>query len=148
MKVFNRIVLRAFCRATEEEEKVAEALLFAAGLAEPPAIGITELEGYGGAPFVSMELEIGRQQDIRSFWNSLPAEVISGVLETLEGRLDEENILHFRLDKQKAYLGRFSLASGGDVIAVEARVLSYPSSREAALKNAGDFLGQILKIRS
>ena len=143
MKIFDRITLRTLCRATEEEEKVAEALIFAAGGRERE-IEITELEGYGGSPLKMMRAEVARQQEIKAFWGSLPKNVIKEILDTLGERMDEENILHFRLDKEGAYLGELSIAYGGPVISVEAKVLSYPANRENALENAGEYLKNLI----
>jgi len=144
MKIFGHVTLRTFRRGTEEREKVANALLFATCAEDPKELVVTELEGYGGSPLEMMEFGILRQQGIRKFWNSMPKEVIENILETLDKRLDDGQILHFRLDKEKAYLGELSLASKGAVISVDAKVLSYPASREAAMKNAGEFLCEIM----
>ncbi len=143
MKIFDRITLRTLCRATEEEKKVAEALIFAAGGRERE-IELTELEGYGGSPLKMMRVEIARQQEIKAFWGSLPKNVIKELLHTLDERMDEGNSLHFRLDKENAYLGELSIAYGGAVISVEAKVLSYPADREDALRNAGEYLKNLL----
>ena len=148
MKIFDRITLRTFRRGTEGEERVVKAMLFASGLDEPPTIEITELEGYGSSPLESMELKIGRQQDIKTFWNSLPEEVILEILESLDKRLDDGQVLHFRFDKEKAYMGEIAIVSKGAVISVEAKVLSYPANREAALSNAEEFLHKILQNRA
>jgi len=147
MKIFGRITLRTFCRATEEEEKVAAAIMSAACTEDRGAVTIKKLEGYGGTPLEVMEVDILRQQDIRAFWNSMPKEVIREILKTLDKRLDDGQVLHFRFDKEKAYVGEICLATRGAVISVDAKVLSYPASREAALKNAGDFLGAILEMQ-
>ena len=148
MKIFGRITLRTFRRGTEEGEKVSKALMFAAGTEKPEELIITELEGYGGAPLEMMEIGILRQQAIKRFWNSMPERVIGEILETLDKRLDDGQVLHFRLDKEKAYMGEISLASRGAVISVDAKVLSYPASRKAAVKNAGQFLRGIIENRS
>ncbi len=145
MKIFGRITLRTFCRATEEEESVVNAIMSAACMENRGAVTIKKLEGYGGAPLEMMEVGILRQQDIKAFWKSMPKEVIREILETLDKRLDDEQVLHFRLDKEKAYLGEISLATGGAVISVHTKVLSYPASREAAIRNARDLLRDFLE---
>ena len=145
MKIFGRITLRTFRRATEEGEKVAKALMFAAGTENPEELITTELEGYGGAPLEMMEVEIFRQHAIKRFWNSMPKEAVGDILEALDKRLDDGQVLHFRLDKEKAYMGKISLASRGAVISVDAKVLSYPASREAAMRNAEEFLRGIIE---
>jgi len=147
MKVFDHITLRAFCRATEDLEKVVMALMFAAGTDDKEDVLITELEGYGGSPLKMLEVRLSRQKEILAFWKSLPEDVLSRLLKELEERVDEEQVLHFRLDKERAYMGDISLISRGAVISVDAKILSYPANRDAAVSNAGEFLQNVLNQR-
>jgi len=147
MKVFDHITLRSFCRATEDLEKVAMAIMFVAGTDDKEDVLITELEGYGGSPLKMLEVRLSRQKEILAFWKSLPEDVLSRLLKELEERVDEEQVLHFRLDKERAYMGDISLISRGAVISIDAKILSYPANRDAAVSNAGEFLQNVLNQR-
>mgnify|MGYP003886181531 CR=1 FL=1 len=56
------------------------------------------------------------------------------ILNTVEEKLDEQNVLHLRIDKQKAYLGDVELIEGGDAIVVKAKIVTYPAKREKVIE--------------
>jgi RNA binding exosome subunit len=61
------------------------------------------------------------------------------LLNTLEDRVDEEGVLHIRIDKQKAYLGEVELADR-DAIVFKAKIVTYPSKREKVLEAARELI--------
>jgi RNA binding exosome subunit len=132
--VIRRISLRAFVAATEDEEKVSEALgLFA------PRDGISSIKvrGHFGNEIKILEAGLNRKESrefIRILKQQLPASDLAKLRREREARLDEANQFHFRLDKQAAYLGQVCLTESKDAIDVSAAVETYPARREEALR--------------
>jgi len=50
--------------------------------------------------------------------------------------VDEEGILHFRLDKQAAFEERLALAKDADAIDVRLKLIAYPAKAEEAKRIA------------
>ena len=138
--MFHWIRLRAFVYATEEREKVIQAMKNLVD-AEPK---VSHAEGAYGDPIEILEMSGKRDRIAKDMISSLPESDRKALLDTVEDRTDEDSIFHFRIDKQDAYLGNTRLGSGGDVIGVEMKVESYPSSRERAVENLGAFLEGLL----
>jgi RNA binding exosome subunit len=136
---------RTFAHATEDEEKVEQALKLASGADE---ITRSKSEGYHGNPIVVMEAKISRSKEIKEFFASLPVEDVQRLLDTLEIRIDEESMFFLRLDKQAAFEGRLTLGRNDDVISVRGKIKSYPQSRENALKTMGSILQDVLDRRA
>ncbi len=135
------VVFRCFSYATENPEKVRRALEFVAG-----AEGIKEVRerGYHGNEIVIMEKEIRRKREVRDFWKRLKeAGVVDEIIFRLDELMDESGNLYLRFDKQEAYLGRFTLSWKGDVIAVRAKVNSYPMKKEKAIENFKKYVEEI-----
>lgn len=133
---------RTFAHATEDEERVEQALKFASGAEE---ITKSKSEGYHGNPIVVMEAKISRSREIKAFFASLPIDDVQRLLDTLERRVDEESMFFLRLDKQAAYEGRMGLGENDDVISVRGKVKSYPQSRSNALVTMRNILESTLE---
>ena len=138
--MFHWIKLRAFVYATEERKKVVQAMKNLVD--EEPKI--SHAEGAYGDPIEILEMSGKRDRMAKDMIASLPESDRKVLLDTVEDRTDEDSIFHFRIDKQDAYLGNIRLGSGGDVIGVEMKVESYPSSRERAVENMRSFLEGLL----
>lgn len=136
---------RTFAHATEDDERVEQALRFASGADD---VERSRSEGYHGNPITVMEAKITRSREIRDFFASLDTNDVRKLLDTLELRVDEESMFFLRLDKQEAYQGRIVLGRGDDVISVRGKVKSYPQSRENAINAMRDFLSNELERRS
>ncbi len=134
---FNRLLMRCFCYATEDEAKVKEGLVNVSGIDEPRVIRST---GHHGNLLLIMEAEVVRNRDIIAFFSRLSAEDLASLYSMMEKRLDDQNGFHLRIDKQKAYQGEVILTTGKDVINVSGKVASYPKSREGALEALSAFL--------
>jgi len=114
----------AHCHATEEPERVRQALL---NVLPPPirdAVKIEEehLEGYYHNPILRMRIAIGEDLAL-SVLKYIVCQLSDSdrrYLElTLEQRYDRKsNRLFVRLDKQEAYLGSLTLNDGSDTIRV------------------------------
>lgn len=138
---FHYLAFRTFCQATEDEEKVVQALKFVSGV---DAIEKCASEGYHGNRIVVLESAIRSKKRIEAFFGRISNSDIAQILETIEQRIDEECSLFFRLDKQEACLGRLVLTKGEDVISVRAKVECYPKRRESALEQARQYFESIL----
>ncbi len=128
---------RAFSLATEDPQRVESALKFASGAEE---VKRSTSSGYHGNPIIIMEARVTDSKGIRAVFRSLGREELQRFLDTLDRRLDEDSLFFFRLDKQEAFLGRIRPGEGDDIIAVRAKVKSYPQSRENALASMDKFL--------
>src|SRR3989442_10222059 len=120
-----RIEARTHCHATEEEERVAAALLFAVPEGETSR---EDLEGHFRNPLVRLTRRVVKRPGIRAVWERWSAAgVPAAIARDVEARLDEEGVLHFRLDKQAAFLERLELAHDSDPIDVRLKLIAYPA---------------------
>ncbi len=131
------IKVSAVVHSTEDREKVGEAIatLFPFEF----EILVSKAKGHYGNPMEYLEVEIKRSGEIKKFWRNLIdllGEQKELLVESIEERIDGQNVLHIRIDKQKAYLGEVRLAEGGDTIAVKVKLVTYPAKREAIVEFA------------
>ena len=136
---------RAFCQATEDEEKVARAVLFTSG-AEKEDIERTKCTGYHGNPILLLEVVVTKAKMVKNVFLRLSPEDRAELLRTIEDRVDEECTFYFRLDKQEAFLSRIFLGEKedeNDVIAVHGKVKTYPKTRDGALEVMREFLSSL-----
>ncbi|MCX8000750.1 MAG: hypothetical protein N3A69_17685 [Leptospiraceae bacterium] len=130
------IKVSAVVHSTESREKVSRAL--AVFFPFDFEIQISKAEGHYGNPIEYLEVEINKNSEIKAFWENLLkllGDKKNILLNTLEERLDAQNILHIRLDKQKAYLGEIDF-SNTDPIAIKIKLVVYPGKRERVLEFA------------
>ena len=129
---FLNIRLRAIAQATEVEERVREAFIFASGSDE---IQTMATNGHFGNPMTIFEIELSKTRDMKSFLQTLKdAGLLLHLIGEIEQRLDDNCVFHFRLDKQKAYSQELALAESKDIIDVNMKVAAYPARREIALE--------------
>ena len=122
--MFHWIEVRAFCHATEEEDRVLAALRTVMPEVEPRR---EALAGHFGNPLLVLTARAEDAPAQRAAWTRIVAALGKDeVLRALEVRLDEDGVYHLRLDKQKAYLGRIELATTPDAIAFRAKVAAFP----------------------
>ncbi len=139
--MFHRVELRAFCHATEDEGRVERAIrtLWPGG-----AVTTETLEGHHGNPIAMMTCRIERREDVDAFWRHMKeAGAVPAILQALEERVDDEAVLHFRVDKQRAFGGSIELAQHDDVIAVRAKVVAHPAKRSTAVRAAREYLSRL-----
>lgn len=140
------IVCWTLCYSTEDMEKVKRALRNLTG-------DVATIETKKADSHFHHELEIVRaimkgERDLQRIISALPTETVERILETLDSRLDDNNILHFRLDKQSCLSGQPRLSSEldptmrkeHDSIDAEVHVVTYPGNR----KNVVKFIRQML----
>jgi|Deesub1362B_J571_1020462.scaffolds.fasta_scaffold00022_113 hypothetical protein len=141
MKI-ERINVNAVVYSTEDMEKVGEAIatLFPFEF----EIEITDATGHYGNPLKFLEVKLTKKREIQEFLehfvSSLSEEDIQYLLETLEDRVDEEGVLHLRIDKQRAYLGELGIVERGDAIVVRIKIVTYPAKREKIIEAARNLI--------
>lgn len=139
--MFHRLEFRVHRHATEEEDRVLEALRFLTGATDPER---EEAEGVHGNPIVVFRTTLERDGDVRRFWERVKAGgALASVLRTLERRVDDDCQLHVRFDKQEAFRGRVVVVRHDDVIQLRGKVAAYPAKRAKALDAARTYLEAI-----
>ena len=129
--MFHWIEVRAFCHATEEEERVVAALRTVMREGE---FRREKLEGHFGNPLLVLKARAEGAQAM-AVWSRLVAVIGKDeALGDLEERLDDEGVYHLRIDKQKAFLGEIGKASSEDVISLRAKVAAFPNRRDVAVE--------------
>jgi hypothetical protein len=137
--LFHRLRVEAFCHATEDLNKVTEALLNVLPF-EDVKFEKESYEGSFGNEILSVSAEFDKQQDIKKVLGKIKSGLPANELNDLEvgEHLTDDGEFWMRLDKQKAYEGRVALG-GEDTIQIKGKVAAFPAKREIALKLMGDF---------
>lgn len=136
-----RIEAHAYAHATEDEERVAEALRTACPAGEPDR---EVLEGQFGNPIVHLGRRVEAARELAEVWERwAEAGVPRAIASEVDARLDGEGVLHLRLDKQKAYAGLIALARDADAIDVRVKLKAYPANPETLRRAARELLGEV-----
>jgi RNA binding exosome subunit len=135
---FHYVDVRAFCYATEDEKRVAEALRTYL----PPEVELerAESEGYHGDRILVLSARVENADDVRHVLervSELPD--LDAVTDELDERVDENCSLFLRLDKQAAFRGEVRQGEG---VTLRAKVEAYPAKKEAAVENAREALSR------
>jgi len=133
---FHWIKMRLFCYSTEDEGKLEDVMNGIAGGGFEKEI----TEGHHGNRIAIMQSEITKDRDARTFFSVLGSDIVSEVLKDLERMVDDDCVLHFRIDKQKAVCGSYEIVHHSDVISVDAKIVSHPARKDVAVSNARSFL--------
>ena len=134
--MFHWVEARAFCHATEDEEKVVAAIRT---LLPEGEVRREKFEGHFGNPLVSLAVRADSAAAMKGFWRRIAALGKEELARELESRIDEDTVFHLRVDKQEAYLGRIARPAG-DVIDVRAKVAAYPKKPDVAARIVREFL--------
>jgi len=126
--------LRAFCYATEDEERVERALM--TYLPDDVELDRAVSEGHHGDRIVVLSARVERADEIRHVLDTL-AELddVDTVIEELEERVDDNCAFYLTLDKQAAFSGEIRR---GDGITFRTKVEAYPAKKHKAVENARD----------
>lgn len=134
------IMARAYCAATEEEDRVVRALDTVCPAGENRR---DVLEGQYGNPIVHLMRRIEDSKDIVHAWEIWEdAGLIDSIRPYVDSRTDEEGILHFRIDKQRAFEGTFALAKDEDFIDIQVKIKAYPAREEAIRRVVHDLVAE------
>ncbi|HYY48692.1 MAG TPA: RNA-binding domain-containing protein [Thermoplasmata archaeon] len=136
------IEARTYCHATEDEARVETALAFAC----PEGQTVREpLEGHFGNPLVRLSRRLQDKESVRRVWDRWAAAGLpKGIQEDVDARVDDDGILHLRIDKQAAFEGRLDLAKDADAIDVRIKIIAYPAKPEQARKAARALLPEAM----
>lgn len=138
--MIHRVSFRAFVAATEDEERVREALCL---FLSADGISASTATGHFGNVIKILEGSL-RKKDALDFFRALqdkmPNSDRSKLRRELSSRVDDSCQLHFRLDKQAAYQGEMRLTDTRDAIDVTALIESYPARKNEAIRIAGELL--------
>lgn len=139
MTDFHSIRFRTFAHATEDVDRVEEALAFAAG--DEPEVKVTEAEGHHRNPIRILTAEFEKAAPIDAFWERLAEEpgIVRTLRNDLDNRVDEDCNLYLRLSKQSAARERLRVATTDDVIRVQAKVAAYPAKPESARETLREY---------
>ena len=124
--------LRAFCYATEDDQRVETALR--TFLPEDVELDRSASEGHHGDRILVLSARVERADEMRHVLDRL-AELddVDSVVEELDERVDDNCAFYLTLDKQAASRGE---VRRGDGITVRSKVEAYPAKRETAVENA------------
>ena len=124
--------LRAFCYATEDDQRVEAALR--TFLPEDVELDRAESEGHHGDRILVVSARVERADEMRHVLDRL-AELddVDSVVEELDERVDDNCAFYLTLDKQAAFHGEIRR---GDGITFRSKVEAYPAKREKAVANA------------
>ncbi len=101
------------------------------------------LEGQFGNPIESIQRRVERSEEVRGAWERWQrAGLVRDLRDDVEGRVDEDGVLHFRLDKQAAFQGSLASAKGADAIDIQVKLKAYPAKREEILRVARQLLSE------
>lgn len=143
MVTFHYIEFKTHCHATENIEKVKDAVENIVD--QELEFEISEAEGFYGNPIKILEAKISRNREMDHFFNNISDSIIEVLQSELERRIDERCNFFFRIDKGNALEEEYFLTSGGNSVRVRARVESYPSKKETAVKKMEEYLSDILE---
>ena len=139
--VFHWVKVRLFCHATEDEDMLRGIMARMIGTDDMDA---EVSEGHHGNMMIILSADLKGDRECRGLFGVLGKDVICGILDGLEERIDEDCTFRLRLDKQAAVLERYEIAHHGDVISVTCKIVSHPARKEIAEKNMRAFLGELL----
>ncbi|MFW3145550.1 MAG: RNA-binding domain-containing protein [Thermoplasmatota archaeon] len=132
---FHELRVTSFVQATESREKVLTSISNLLGEDPSPWMVITTAEGMHHNPIHILNALIPKERDIdRILGRWVKLDFWSLALETIEGRMDEEQVYHIRLDKQELCTGEEVLWSSGEAVEARLKVATFPSSREKAVQ--------------
>lgn len=133
------ITARAYVHATEEEDRVREALdRILPGAPEEREV----LEGQFGNPLVVLSRRVSTATAITAVWDVWTlAGVVDRIREDVEDRLDSDGVLHLRLDKQAAFRGSLALAKGPDTVDLQVKLKAYPAKEIVLRQVAREIVG-------
>ena len=152
--MIHHIILRVNAHSTEDKSRVRNALDFFLLNSVSKSIKngntddiveITNVDGYYNNPISTLSANITRKQDCLAFARFVRENMHPGDVELLRSempdRLDDDQLFHFRLDKQAAYLNEVKLTSSSDAITVKVKIATFPKNWEQAGKIVEELFG-------
>jgi RNA binding exosome subunit len=138
--VIHWVTLRAFVAATEDEERVKEALCV---FVPRDSIKSTSVEGFYGNEIKILEATLLRKDGLEVFQtikDLLPRPELARLQKELPERTDQDGKFHLRLDKQAMFKGRLGLTDSRDAVDICAHIATYPARYDEALRILSELL--------
>jgi len=136
------VSLSAVVHSTESRSKVIKAIKNILGFEF--SYEFNTVKGHYGNELTYIRVDIPKKH-IKTFWKEI-VEMMKGqrkfFLGDLADRLDDDNILHLRIDKQEAFLGNKALVSTGDALVLKIKVVTYPANRDKIIKELKDQINE------
>lgn len=127
---FSSIHARALCHATENIEKVEQAVRLVIPDAE---LEVSKATGHHGNSIDVLEARSKDEAVVDSLFDRLIREDVAELNRSMDLRIDESCNFYLRVDKQDAYRGTLRLSTGDDAVAIRIKVVAFPARREKAL---------------
>ena len=149
--MIHHITFRVFSHATEDEDKVQDALVFIASAnnsIESKRFEIEKIEnsGYYGEPLRIIGTRLKRNKDcgiiLEFIRSSLNKAEISYIISELEERIDDGCTFYLRFDKQAASEGILKLCESSSAITCRIKVKVYPAKKELAVSSMRGFFSE------
>ncbi len=139
---FHWVRVKAICYATEDEDIICDTVAQLAGTEE---LEIDISEGLHNNPLTVVDVNLSKNKEYATLFGNLGENVLRGILEDIDNRVDDDCVFYVRLDKQKAVCGEYEIAHGGDVISITAKIMAHPAKKEVALRVITEYLDRILQ---
>jgi len=137
-ETFLWVELRAFCHPTEQEDRVRAAI---EKTAPGAAVVTAQAETHFGLPLLILTARLTEAAPKKAFWHRLKgAPGMNEAIASIKDHVDDNCVLHLRLDKQRALQGEFVIVDHDDVVSVRAKVASFPAKRNEAARRATAYL--------
>lgn len=140
-KVFSGLYARTICHATEDLDKVQQALRTVVGDAE---VSVSKTEGHHGNPITILEASVEEHDSIDEFFRRIDGPVLEEVLGSLDCRMDDGCNIFLKLDKQAAFSGEVRMATNDDAVSVRMKVSAFPA-RPAVAKTMVEEYARVLR---
>jgi RNA binding exosome subunit len=141
--MFAWLELRTHCHATEDQEKVARAMQF---ICPQARLTVARTEGYNRNTILVMTARTDSSKAIKDFWRLLNREsLVDTVLESGSKMVDGNGVLHLRLGKQEAYLGKAVLSEHEDVVSVRMKIARHSPKKQDLLEIARAAIEELKK---
>jgi len=127
---FHYVVIRTFCYATEDEQKVKKAFSFISNC-EEEKIDRRKVEGYFGDEIKIFEMMIKNSSSIKKLCKHIFTAISS---EDIKKNVSNDCSLILKFSKQDAFEEKMTLTHGNDIIFLKGKIKAYPSSKENAIK--------------
>lgn len=147
--MIHHITFRVFSHATEDEDRVQDALVFIASANHAIDSERIELEdigssGYYGEPLHIMSAQITKKNDCMAILefvrSTLDKADISKLISEINERVDEDCTFYLRFDKQAASEGILRINDSSGAIACRIKAKVYPAKKELAVSSIRGFL--------
>lgn len=119
----------------EDEYIHAAALAWLVG--DEEVIEIERMDSYHGSPIHLIKAELKRRGPATKSLSHLGAEVLESIKQELGTRMDENNVIHIRLDLLDLLAGKVSLTNPGDrpTVKGKAKLEVYPGNNPIDVAN-------------